>query len=133
MKMAIHSTGAIENRGRDIKSLVVRAANVGTDSADVLLEVFHALNAADGPSMQQLYVPRLVNVQSNQLQTFDNIFADLDAVTVKVTTSNLGQDAISVSVTARDVQKRRIPGLQPSVERIPSLQSQFGVGRPVAQ
>jgi hypothetical protein len=26
--MAIHSTGAIENRGRDIKSMVVRAANV---------------------------------------------------------------------------------------------------------
>jgi hypothetical protein len=133
MNMAIHSTGAIENRGRDLKSLVVRAANVGTDSADVLLEVFHALNAADGPSMQQLYIQRLVSVPSNQLQTFDNIFADLDAVTVRVTTSNLGQDTISVSVTARDAQKRRIPGLQPSVERIPNFQPQFGGGRPIAQ
>jgi hypothetical protein len=131
--MAIHSTGAIENRGRDIKSLIVRAANVGADTADVLLEVFHAVNAADGLSMQQLYVQRLVAVPSNQLQTFDNIFADLDAVTVRVSTSNLGQDTISVSVTARDVQRRRIPGFQPPVERIPSFQNQFGVGRPVAQ
>jgi hypothetical protein len=133
MKMAIHSTGAIENRGRDIKSLVVRAANVGIDSADVLLEVFRALNASDGPSTQQLYVQRLVAVPPNQLQTFDNIFADNDAVTVKVTTSNLGQDTISVSVSARDAQQRRIPGIQPTVERIPNFQSQFGGGRPIAQ
>jgi hypothetical protein len=125
MKMAIHSTGAIENRGRDIKSLVVRAANVGTDSAEVLFEVFHALNAEDGPSMQQLYVQRLVAVPPNQLHSFDNIFADLDAVTVKVTTSNLGQDSISVSVTARDAQKKRIPGFQPPLERIPTIQPQF--------
>ncbi|MCZ8513587.1 hypothetical protein O9H85_14315 [Paenibacillus filicis] len=115
--MAIFTTGAIENRGREIKSLVVRGANVGTQAADVLLEVFHALNAADGPSVQQLYVQRLVAVGPDQLQTFDNIFSDLDAVTVRVTTSNLGADTVSVSVTARDSQ-RRLTGLQPSVERI---------------
>jgi hypothetical protein len=109
--------------------MVVRAANVGTDSADVLLEVFHALNPADGPSIQQLYVQRLVAVTPNQLHTFDNIFADLDAVTVRVTTSNLGQDTIAVTVTARDAQQRRIAGLQPSIERIPNSQPQFGVGR----
>jgi hypothetical protein len=134
IKMAIHSTGAIENRSRDIKSLVVRATNVGTDAADVLLEVSHALNSSDGPSMQQLYVQRLVSVPPNQLHTFDNIFSELDVVTVKVTTSNLGQDTISVSVAARDAQKRRISGLQPTVERIPvaNFQPQFGVIRQLA-
>jgi hypothetical protein len=113
--------------------MVVRAANVGTDSADVLLEVFHALNAGDGPSMQQLYVQRLVAIPPNQLQTFDNIFTDLDAVSVRVTTSNLGQDTISVTVTARDAQQRRIAGLQPSMERLPNTQPQFRVNGQSAQ
>ncbi|TFE25226.1 hypothetical protein [Cohnella luojiensis] len=108
--MARLSTGAIENRGRDMKSLTVRAANIGSDSAEVLLEVFHARGAADGPSMQELYVQRLVAVIPNQLQTFDNIFADLDAVTVRVTTSGVGEDSIAVSVAARDAGRRVIPG-----------------------
>jgi hypothetical protein len=108
--MARFSTGAIENRVRDMKSLTVRAANIGTDSANVLLEVFHAPGAADGPSMQVLFVQRLVSVIPDQVQTFDNIFADLDAVTVRVTTSGDGMDSIAVSVAARDAQRRVIPG-----------------------
>ncbi|MBN2909809.1 hypothetical protein JQC72_09760 [Polycladomyces sp. WAk] len=74
--MAIITTGANENRSRDMKSLSVRAANIGADSADVLLEVFRAVpSAGDGPASQELYVQRLVSVEPNQLQTFDNIFA----------------------------------------------------------
>ncbi|WP_219837077.1 hypothetical protein [Paenibacillus sp. R14(2021)] len=108
--MAIYSTGAIENRGRDMKSLTVRAANIGTAAGNVLLEVFHALNAADGVSQQVLYVQRLVSVAPDQLHTFDNIFPDLDSVTVRVTTSDLGQALIAVSVASRDAQRRVIPG-----------------------
>jgi hypothetical protein len=110
--MAVITTGALENRSREIKSLAVRAANVGTQMTDVLLEVFHAPNASDGPSVQQLYVQRLISVAPDQLHTFDNIFGDLDAVTVRLTTSGLGQDTVAVTVSTRDAQRRNIPGLQ---------------------
>ncbi len=93
-----------------MKSLTVRAANIGTAAGNVLLEVFHALNAADGVSQQVLYVQRLVSVAPDQLHTFDNIFPDLDSVTVRVTTSDLGQALIAVSVASRDAQRRVIPG-----------------------
>ncbi|UUZ80749.1 hypothetical protein LJK88_38990 [Paenibacillus sp. P26] len=91
--------------------MAVRAANVGTDPADVLLEVHFAAQAGDGLAVQQMYVQRLVAVPPNQVMTFDDIFADLDAVTVNVTTSGVGADFIAVSVAARDAQRRVIPGL----------------------
>ncbi len=125
--MARLSTGAIENRLRDMKSLTVRAANIGTDSANVLFEVFHARRAADGPSTQELYVQRLVTVIPDQVQNFDNIFADLDAVTVRVTTSGAGQDSIAVSVAALDAARRAIHGFVSSnPERLDPPQQQGG-------
>jgi len=55
--MAIITTGSMENRSRDVRSLAVRAANVGTESANVLLEVFRAVpSAEDGlPRKNSMY------------------------------------------------------------------------------
>jgi hypothetical protein len=109
--MAIFSTGVIDNRRRAIRSLDIHAANIGSDPADMLLEVFHAGGAADGPSEQVLYVQRLVTVTPDRLHTFADIYADLDKVTVRITTSGLGQNAIAFSIAARDAQRREMTGL----------------------
>jgi hypothetical protein len=121
--MAIYSTGVVDNRRRVIRSLDIHAANIGPAAADVLLEVFHGNGVADGPSQQVLYVQRLVSVTPDQFHTFGDIFSDLDTVTARITTSNVGQNSVAVSIVARDAQRIEIPGIvSPNPSRFDLLQ-----------
>ncbi|MBP3964785.1 hypothetical protein [Paenibacillus lignilyticus] len=89
----------VENEDRLFQTFDVRVFNYGTDPVSLQLEVSFALNSSDGPSAQQLYVLRTVELLGGQLFTFANIFADFDVMTGKLITWDANEYNITFNVS----------------------------------
>lgn len=108
----VYPSSPINNEKRTIKSLVARASNEGTSPASVLLEAFHpTAPIVDGPSVRQMHVQRLVDLQPGTIQTFDNIFADFQFLDARITASGVDVDSVAVSFVARDAENNVLPGM----------------------
>jgi hypothetical protein len=121
----------MDNEKRTIRSLVARASNEGTSTANVLLEVFRPVDPVeDGPSAKSLYVQRLVDLPPGRIHTFDNISTDFPFLEARITASGADVASVAASFAARDAANNVLPGViqayppnPPGVQEVPPPQS----------
>ncbi|NBD23509.1 YVTN family beta-propeller repeat protein [Paenibacillus glycinis] len=101
--MPVYDTGPIENRSPRTTSLVIRLMNGGRDNAIASIQAYTVASASEGfsnPIVYEVYLVHLFpfNTQESTFSLVD-LPADLDVFGVRVVTSGLAGDNVSVAVT----------------------------------